>query len=256
MPRGQGSRGGRGLPLHCPPQPLRTSWAPGPEPSTTSPRQASRGSPGAGQGAPTRGSAFCTPRGDPSTLTLGAPGGQDAAPRPGLRGWPHTLELRLHPALLDCCVSCFSGLEPGSPAGSGAWGQGVGQEGPPQASSKGRGGPRGKAIPRPHPPPPPVRAHLTCRPALSPTATAWASPCPARPLPVRGGPVSRGLPGYRGQENGQAAESRCLGLGPSGTASRGQCLRALECGAPTGGLPPTWHLSAPGGSWSGGGHRL
>lgn len=30
MPRGQGSRGGRGLPLHCPPQPLRTSWAPGP----------------------------------------------------------------------------------------------------------------------------------------------------------------------------------------------------------------------------------
>lgn len=256
MPRGQGSRGGRGLPLHCPPQPLRTSWAPGPEPSTTSPRQASRGSPGAGQGAPTRGSAFCTPRGDPSTLTLGAPGGQDAAPRPGLRGWPHTLELRLRPALLDCCVSCFSGLEPGSPAGSGAWGQGVGQEGPPAGEQQGEGWAQGQGHPQAPPASPsrPRPPHLQTRP--EPHGHRVGVPMP-RPPPSRpGGPVSRGLPGYRGQENGQASESRCLGLGPSGTASRGQCLRALECGAPTGGLPPTWHLSAPGGSWSGGGHRL
>lgn len=159
MPRGQGSRGGRGLPLHCPPQPLRTSWAPGPEPSTTSPCQASRGSPGAGQGAPTRGSAFCTPRGDPSTLTLGAPGGQDAAPRPGLRGWPHTLELRLRPALLDCCVSCFSGLEPGSPAGSGGLGTGGGAGGAPRRRAA-----RGGVGPGARPSPGPTRLPLPSAP--------------------------------------------------------------------------------------------
>lgn len=81
MPRGSGLPGTGACSLHCPPQPLRRPgpqalpW-PGPEPSTTSSRQASPGIPWSWSGGTDQGSAFCTPRVDPSTLTPGAPGGR------------------------------------------------------------------------------------------------------------------------------------------------------------------------------------
>ena len=64
---------------------------------------------------PIRGPAFCIPRGDSSTVTLGVPGGQDPAPRPDLCWRLDTLEVRLRPALLVYSASRFSGLELGSP---------------------------------------------------------------------------------------------------------------------------------------------
>lgn len=96
-PHAQGS----GLPGRQGPTPPLPSPAPqdvlgprpalrGPRPSTTSWLGRAPGSPGAGRGSTDQGSTFCTPRVDPSTLTLRAPGGQDAAPRPDLRAGGRT----------------------------------------------------------------------------------------------------------------------------------------------------------------------
>ena len=227
------------------PGPQALHW-PGPEPSTTSPRRASSGPPGAGGRGPIRGPAFCIPRGDSSTVTLGVPGGQDPAPRPDLCWRLDTLEVRLRPALLVYSASRFSGLELGSPGRVGGLGTGRwGRRGPRRQAARERVGPGAKPPPSPaHLPHPvtcirPLRGHPRAQPAPLPVR---AHPRPPTGLSARCtealDPVSRGLPGHGVRRTGRLQKAGVWVLVPRAWQAGGSASGPWSVELPPGASHP------------------